>query len=106
MRIELGGQAEEVAVERPTQALIRANQDDRTLADFAHLQQRMGEIAGVSGRSTLDAVQKLRQRGASSVSVTTALAAPEANASRKSARSTMRTLLNNRAISSMYRFSC
>ena len=44
--IKLGGQAKQVAVERPAQTFIRADQDHRTFADFAHLQQRMGEIIG------------------------------------------------------------
>ena len=49
-------------IERPAQPFVRADEDHRALANFAHLQQRMGEIAGVSRSVPLDAIQQLRER--------------------------------------------
>ena len=60
-RVELRGHAEQVAVERAAQALVRADQDDRALADGAHFQQRMREVTGARRRVPLDAVQQVRE---------------------------------------------
>ena len=41
LRVKLGGHTEHVAVERPTETLVGADQDDGTPANFARFQQRM-----------------------------------------------------------------
>jgi len=50
--------AKEVAVERAAQAFVCANQNDGTLDDRAHFEQRMGKIDRLGRGPALDAIEQ------------------------------------------------
>ena len=60
--VEVGGQSEDVVVERSAQAFVPAYQDDGAFLDLPHLQQRMAEVSHASRCFALDTVEHPHKR--------------------------------------------
>src|SRR5262249_46823962 len=58
---KLAAHGNKMGLRGPAQSFVSADEDHGALSNFAHLQQRMGELAGVFGGVPLDAIHQSRE---------------------------------------------